>query len=129
MKNRFLASNTVFALFASLLIAITSSAPANAVACDDGTSTQNSIAVTPSQGKAFYIDSGQNQNIDASYIGYRVRSASARQGLWVKLDNFTGGFVTLANQLDSEYALDSFSGGDTRTAFFLLKATGATSAA
>lgn len=129
MFKRATAIQIVLSLFASLLISITSIATANAVACDDGSSAQNNIFVTPSQGKAFYIDSGQGQNIDASYVGYRVRSAVARQGVWVKLDNFTGGVVTLANQLDSEYALNAFAGGDTNTAYFLLKATGASSAA
>lgn len=127
MFKRLTATHIVFALFASLFVSLTGATSASAAACDNGTTVQNNISVTPSQGKAFYIDSGQGQNIDASYVGYRVRSATARQGLWVKLDNFTGGVVTLANQLDSEYALDAFSGSDTKTAFFLLKATGASS--
>ena len=77
------AINVVLALLASLLVSIATIAPANAVACDNGVAAQNGITVLPSQGKAFYIDSGQNQNIDASYVGYRVKSASARQGVWV----------------------------------------------
>ena len=101
MFKRLTAAQILFALFASLLITLTGASPASAAACDNGTSVQNNISVTPSQGKAFYIDSGQNQNIDASYVGYRVRSAVARQGVWVKLDNFTGGIVTLSNPLDS----------------------------
>ena len=129
MFKRLTATQIVFSLFASLLITLAGATPASAAACDNGTSVQNNISVTPSQGKAFYIDSGQGQNIDASYVGYRVRSAVAKQGLWVKLDNFTGGIVTLANPLDSEYALKPLSGTDTQTAFFLLKATSATSAA
>ncbi len=127
MKKRLIASNIALTLLSTFVFTISGVSTANAVACDNGSSTQNNISVTPSQGKAFYIDSGQNQNIDASYVGYRVRSASARQGLWVKLDNFSGGVVSLANPADSEYALDPFSGNDTKTAYFLLKATGASS--
>ena len=131
MKKRLVASQIVLALIASLIVTISSQPAANAVAtaCDNGSAAQNGITVLPSQGKAFYIDSGQNQNIDASYVGYRVKSASARQGLWVKLDSFTGGVVSLANPLDSEYALKPLSGTDTQTAFFLLKATSATNTA
>lgn len=131
MKKRLVALQIVLALLASLVVTISSQSAANAVAtaCDNGSSAQNGITVLPSQGKAFYIDSGQNQNIDASYVGYRVKSASARQGLWVKLDSFTGGVVSLANPLDSEYALKPLSGTDTQTAFFLLKATSATNTA
>ncbi len=131
MFKRFTASHIVLALLASFTVAISSQSNANAVvtACDNGSAAQNGITVLPSQGKAFYIDSGQNQNIDASYVGYRVKSSTARQGLWVKLDSFTGGVVSLANPLDSEYALKPFSGTDTQTAFFLLKASSATTTA
>jgi hypothetical protein len=131
MKQRIVSAQIVLTLLASLLLTISTQSPANAVAtaCDDGSAVQNGITVLPSQGKAFYIDSGQNQNIDAAYVGYRVKSSTARQGLWVKLDSFSGGVVTLANPLDSEYALKPFSGTDTQTAFFLLKATSATTTA
>ena len=131
MKKLVISSQIVLALLASLLVAISTQSIANAVAtaCDNGSAAQNGITVLPSQGKAFYIDSGQNQNIDASYVGYQVKSSTARQGLWVKLDSFSGGVVTLANPLDSEYALKPLSGTDTQTAFFLLKAASATSTA
>lgn len=80
MKKRLVASQIVLALLASLIVTISTQSAANAVAtaCDNGSAAQNGITVLPSQGKAFYIDSGQNQNIDASYVGYRVKSASAR---------------------------------------------------
>lgn len=105
---------------------------AAANACSASVAARNGVQVVPSHGNAFYIDSGQNQNIDASYVGYRIHvtsGAAIKSGLWVSLENFTGGSVNLANPLDGQQVLKTFAGNDTQTAFFLLKATRSTTAA
>jgi hypothetical protein len=101
-------------------------------ACSAAAAAQSNIRVTPSHGNAFYIDSGQGQNIDASYVGYQVHvenAAAVKSGLWISLENFNGGSVSLANPLDGQQVLRTFAGSDTQTAFFLLKATKPTTAA
>ncbi|NBO08142.1 MAG: hypothetical protein EBV30_02095, partial [Actinobacteria bacterium] len=87
----------------------------------------NSLRVSPAHGQVLYIDSGSSTKVDASYVGYRVNySGSGSKTVWVQLSNFTGGKVTLANPLDAAQSLVSIASSDTKTAYFLLKATGAT---
>lgn len=114
-------------LISTLLSVIQIAAPqsASAAATDkcDGSSTQNTFKVTATHGKVFYIDSGQNQNVDAAYVGYQITSSVAQTNVWAHLDNFTGGVVTLANPADESLSLGNITGStDTKTAFFLLKA-------
>ena len=99
----------------------------------DGTAAndQNSLRVTPNHGAVFYIDSGQGQSLDATYVSYSVnnRAISSRTNLWVKVDTFTGGKVQLANTNDSSYPLGDVAASGTSTSFFLLKATATTTSA
>lgn len=97
---------------------------ANAL-CASGAAAQNSISVEPSHGKVFYIDTGVNPRLDAAYVGYRVtnNTGSSITNGWVSLSNFTGGAVTLSNADDQFYQLPTIANGETKTAYFLLKAT------
>ncbi len=99
----------------------------------DGTAAndQNSLRVSPNHGAVFYIDSGQGQSLDATYVSYTVnnRAISSRTNLWVKVDTFTGGKVELANSNDNSYPLGDVSASGTATSFFLLKATATTTSA
>lgn len=108
-----------------VVIPITSSTTANAAITDkcDGTSTQNTFKVTASHGKVFYIDSGQNQNVDAAYVGYQITTSTSQKNVWAHIDGFTGGVVKLANPADESLQLGDMSGSsDTKTAYFLLTA-------
>lgn len=89
-----------------------------------GGTAQNDLKAYPSHGKVFYIDSGQNQNVDAAYAGYRVEntSGSAKTNLWAKVDTFTGGVVGLANPSDAYFRLGDIGGSAVTPAFFLLQA-------
>jgi hypothetical protein len=121
---RITVSFSLLPLVAISPLALAPSASANPVACSATGAAQNGLRVTPSHGNAFYIDSGQNQNIDASYVGYRIYAesgAARKSGLWVSLENFNGGSVSLANPLDGQQVLNTFAGNDTQTAFFLLR--------
>ncbi len=88
----------------------------------DGTAAndQNSLRVSPNHGAVFYIDSGQGQSLDATYVSYTVnnRAISSRTNLWVKVDTFTGGKVELANSNDDAYPLGDVSASGTATSFF-----------
>ena len=86
----------------------------NGSVCEStGGSAHNDLKVYPSHGKVFYIDSGQNQSVDAAYAGYRVEntSGSEKENLWAKVDSFTGGVVGLANQRDAYFRIGDVSGG------------------
>ena len=109
--------------------ALPGAVPLASSAICDGTSTQNSLTVDSGHGEVFYIDTGQGQNIDAAYIGYKVRSTSARSDLWVEVSGFTGGSVSLANINDSALPLGSVTANGSRTAFFMVKAKNATTTA
>ena len=59
----------------------------NAGVCEPtGGTAHNDLKVYPSHGQVFYIDSGQNQSVDAAYAGYRVEntSGSEKKNLWAK---------------------------------------------
>lgn len=88
----------------------------------DGSSTQNQFKVTASHGKVFYIDSGQGNNIDAAYAGYKINALADKEDVWVRIDNFTGGVVTLANPADANMPIGDIANGGSDMAYFLLKA-------
>ena len=99
-----------------------------AVACT-GATNANSVEVTPSHGKAFYIDTGQGQRINAAYIGYRVKNTKSTgiTDLWVKLDGFEDDIIQLAHPNDSAYQIGAVSPGSTLPSYFLLRADKPTS--
>jgi hypothetical protein len=95
-----------------------------------GTTNANSVEVTPSHGKGFYIDTGQGQNINAAYVGYRIKNtkATAISDLWVKLDGFEDDVIQLAHPNDELNQIGPVSAGATVPAFFLLRADRSTTA-
>lgn len=98
---RALAARLPLLLIASLLGGVVTSVPARAVACAEGSAAQNNIAVSPSHGQVFYIDTGVSPIIDATYVGYRVTNTTGAtlSNHWVSLSNFTGGVVSLARPI------------------------------
>jgi len=122
-------------LFLGLLVAIpisfTMPVVSNAATADscDGTSTQDNVKITAVHGKVFYIDTGQNQFIDASYVGYKVTTTAAKTNVWVQLDSFSGGVVSLANPLDANTPIGNMTSSDNKMSYFLLKANKSTTLA
>ena len=107
-------------------LAMSSPASAATAACDAGVTAQNNITVAPKHGKIFYVDSGQGQNVDASYVAYSITADATKTNLWAKLDTLSGGVVSLANPSDASLPLGDVSSGSGQSAFFLLKAKGST---
>lgn len=107
------------------LLTVQDGVTVNGAFCD-GTYTKNGLTVAAGHGDVFYIDTGQGQEIDAGYVAYRVTSTSARSDLWVELSGFTGGVVSLANAGDSALPLGTVTANGTRSAYFMIKASGAT---
>lgn len=95
----------------------------------DGTTTTNGLTTTAGHGKVFYIDTGQGQEIDAGYLAYTVKSETSRNDLWVEISGFTGGIMSLADPSTQATPLGAVSAEGTGTAFFMVKATSATTVA
>ncbi len=102
------------------------------------TKSGTDITITPSHGKVMYIDTGVSPKIDAAYVGYRItnNTGAALSGYFVSLTDFRGGAVSLANVADAnQQLLDSSSPlpevgiGQTKTVYFLLKASASSKAA
>ncbi|MFM6977670.1 MAG: hypothetical protein ACKOWR_03015, partial [Micrococcales bacterium] len=96
------------------------------------TNTTNKLKATPSHGQVMYIDSGVTPKVDAAYVGYKIDNTdtvNARTKLWVKLDSFAGGKVTLANPADEAQQITTLAASGTSTVFFLLKASGSATTA
>lgn len=99
-------------------------------ACEvGGGSAHNGLKVYPSHGSVFYIDTGQGQEINATYVGYRVENTtgSTMENLWAQIGTFTGGVVSLSNPLDQKYRVGDVASGATEASFFLLQANQPTS--
>jgi len=129
---RSLSKSLVFALLLSTL-QIVSGAPLTSAQAAYGAgltscTNTNSLSITASHGKAFYIDSGITPKLDAGYVGYKVTnsSGSTKTSLWVKLSEFVGGKVSLANSEDQYMQLDDIPASGTKIVYFMLKASGAT---
>lgn len=129
---RSLSKSLVFALLLSTL-QIVSGAPLTSAQAAYGVGltnceNSNNLRITASHGKAFYIDSGINPKIDAGYVGYQIfnNSGATKTGLWLKLSDFVGGKVGLANNDDQYMQIDDIPNNDTKTVYVLLKASGAT---
>lgn len=127
-----LVSNSLLAsLLVILPISVYNATPAHAVSCASGMTAQNNLKAEPAHGQVFYIDSGVTPKVDAAYVGYKISYTAASgtiKGLWAELSAFTGGKVTLANPSDKYQQLSDITAGaaNYKTAYFLLKASGAT---
>lgn len=84
-------------------------------------------AVTFLSSDTFGIDAAQGY--DAQYIGYKINSATAVKNLWVKLDTFAGGSVTLAPSQPAQQASGDISANTDTFTYFLAKATTVTTTA
>ena len=124
------ALSLAFTLIITMLSSVTITPVAQATATDpcDGSYSYNNVRATATHSTVFYIDSGQGQNVDASYVGYQINTNAAKSNVWAKLDTFSGGVVSLANPADAAFPLGDIS-SETKTAFFLLKAPTNTSGA
>lgn len=106
--------------------------PANAAnaACSKDMAAQGGFKASPSHGQVFYIDSGLTPKIDASYVGYTITNTTgSTQSFWVSVNNFIGGKVTLANPSDEYQQVTNLANNASKTVFYLLKSSGATTVA
>lgn len=105
---------------------------ANSTCVGGYTDTTSKLKATPSHGQVMYIDSGVTPKVDAAYVGYKIDNTtggSNRSNIWVALESFTGGKVTLANPADQYQQITSLNVNGTASVFFMLKAIGAATTA
>jgi len=86
-------------LFAAIPLTLSFPTAANAAACASG-DTSSPYTVSPTHGEVFYIDTGVTPKLDAAYVGYKIQTSVAKTNLWVKLSNFRGSKISLANAND-----------------------------
>ncbi len=120
------------ALFTGLVVAVTgfSLTPvvnANAAIGDVCGVAAGTPAVTFLSSDTFGIDAAQGY--DAQYIGYKINSPTAVKNLWVKLDTFAGGSVTLAPSQPAQQASGDIAANTDTFTYFLAKATTVTTTA
>lgn len=119
------ASTLLLGLLVAIPLGAITATTASAAACSNG-ATSGVYTVSPTHGEVFYIDTGVTPKLDAAYVGYKIQTSSAKSNLWVKLSNFTGSKISLANQVDELEQIPTLDTGapNAKTSFFLLKATG-----
>lgn len=99
-------------------------AGAVSTACGSG----GTPVVTALHSDDFYVDVDRDRLL-AQYAGYRVEAAgTARVGYWIELADFTGGVVSLNEGEPSGQRIASLGAADSATHFFLVQATGVTTA-
>jgi uncharacterized repeat protein (TIGR01451 family) len=95
--------------------------PAFAASCSAGVITRTSSPV-------FYIDTGITPSVVGNYVSYTIKntSGSAYTDLWVKLESFSGGRITLAAGESGIAHVGSLANGASKTVFFYLANTAGT---
>ncbi|WP_138315119.1 beta strand repeat-containing protein [Rhodoluna limnophila] len=83
------------------------------------------IKIVPVYSKRMYVD--PRNNFNATYIGYKITNTagSAINNVVVELTGFTGGAVTPATSNDTFFKIGSLAAGASKTAYFYVKASGA----
>ncbi len=77
----------------------------------------------PRSSPKFYIDPDKAPPWTGMYVVHSISSSSAQSDIWVKVDSFTGGVVSLADNEDGKVSLGAIAAGETKMAYFYLKAT------
>src|SRR5438067_1810868 len=88
-----------------------------------------SVTITRTSSPIFYSDIGHS--LDAMYVSYQITNGDAvtYPSVYVTASGFTGGIVSLGGGDTGTRALGSIAPGQTRTAFFFVKATAGTAIA
>jgi uncharacterized repeat protein (TIGR01451 family) len=81
------------------------------------------LTVTRISAPKFYVDFGATLPLRGQYVGYKItNTGSTYADLWAKLQNFTGGVVSLAPNEDGIVHIGPLGIGQTTTVYFYLTA-------
>jgi len=86
------------------------------------------FVITRTSSPIFYIDTSVTPALRGMYVAYQINNNSGANhpDLWVRIDSFSGGVVTLGPSEDGLHHLGPLAPGQTKTAFFFVQASGAT---
>jgi uncharacterized repeat protein (TIGR01451 family) len=88
----------------------------------------HAFTITPAHWPVFFIDTSVTPTLQATYVAYRIYNDSGLNypDLWVGINGFSGGSVSLGPNEDGLIQLGSLAPGQAKTAFFYLQASQAT---
>lgn len=126
MKNRGISKfvATLSAVLLSVVGFVGQAQPASAALSTVCNGTGGTPTVSFLSDTIFTIDTAPGY--DANYIGYSITPSAAGTDIWVKLDNFTGGVVSLAPSQPVKQQTGPVTSGSPVYTYFLAKATGTT---
>jgi hypothetical protein len=85
-----------------------------------------SITVTRKASSTIYVDTGISPSLTGFYVAYEItNNSTSYDDLWVKLENFSGGVVSLAANENGVTHVGPLANGATTTVYFYLTASGA----
>ncbi|MBX7150431.1 T9SS type A sorting domain-containing protein [bacterium] len=87
-----------------------------------------SFTITRTSSSVLYIDTTLSPRLTCMYAAYEITNTSGinYSDIWIKAGNFSGSNITLAANEDGEFRLGKLDNGQTKIAYFYLKATGVT---
>ncbi|HEV2912752.1 MAG TPA: hypothetical protein VGX92_05490 [Pyrinomonadaceae bacterium] len=91
-----------------------------------GGATAQAFTITRTSSPIFYVDTVAGQR--GMYVSYQIlnNGATSYPDVWVAIDTFTGGVVSLAPREDGIVQLGPMAPGQMKTAYFYIQASGAT---
>ena len=89
------------------------------------------FVITRTSSPIFYLDTSIVPTLQGMYVSYQINNNSGVNypDIWVRIDSFTGGFISPAPGEDSVMHLGALGAGQTKTAFFYLQVNAATAVA
>jgi len=90
--------------------------------------TARAVTVTRTSSPVFYFDTSANPTaLQCMYVSYQITNTGSYQpNVYATIGSFTGTFITLAPSEDGVVHLGAMNAGETKTAYFYLRAMGAT---
>jgi len=89
------------------------------------------FTVTRTSSPIFYLDTSITPALEGMYVSYQINNNSgiSYPDIWVRIDSFSGGVISLAPGEDGLVHLGPLGPGETKTAFFYLRAGSETAVA
>jgi uncharacterized repeat protein (TIGR01451 family) len=86
------------------------------------------LTITRTSSPIFYVDTSITPSLHGMYVAYQVSNNDGINyaDLWVRIDSFAGGVISLGPNEDGFAHLGPLGPGQTKTAYFYLQASGAT---
>src|SRR5687767_13108518 len=89
----------------------------------------SAVIITRMSSPVFYMDTSITPTLQGMYVAYRIENNNGVNypDIWVRIDSFGGGVISLAPNEDGLVHLGPLAAGQSKTAFFYIQANSATS--